>query len=310
MVGGSPGRGRSRRASAGSATPTQRQHRPREDDHAGRGVRSDDDQHERDGGPPEEGARRGGHGPLADLRRHGQFLPDHRTNHAWGRSLDRVGRPWIMPPPSSTRTRSSPPSPRRPTRTRRCPPARVGRSSSCSGTSAAATGGRPRSCAPACPPTRGRWPTGEPPEGGLVDWLRGGPQAILDAVAEVGPDTPVWTFTGPRPASWWIRRREHEVLVHRADAALALGPDFVVRRRARGRRRVRVPRPVGGADARARRHRRSPTAPRCTCTPPTTARARRGSGSSAAPVEASRGSTGTPRATSPSVDPAPTSCSR
>ena len=30
---------------------------------------------------------------------------------------------------------------------------------------------------------------GRPPDGGLVDWLRGGPQAILDAVAEVGPDT-------------------------------------------------------------------------------------------------------------------------
>jgi uncharacterized protein (TIGR03083 family) len=69
---------------------------------------------------------------------------------------------------------------------------------------------------------------GRPPEGGMAEWLRGGPRAVLDAVAEVGPDTPVWTFLGPQPASWWIRRREHEVLVHRADAALALGADFVV----------------------------------------------------------------------------------
>jgi len=67
---------------------------------------------------------------------------------------------------------------------------------------------------------------GRPPDGGLVDWLLGGPQAMLDAVAEVGPDTAVWTFTGPRPASWWIRRRAYEALVHRADAALALGLDF------------------------------------------------------------------------------------
>jgi uncharacterized protein (TIGR03083 family) len=67
---------------------------------------------------------------------------------------------------------------------------------------------------------------GRPPEGGLVEWLRGGPRAVLDAVAEVGPDAPVWTFTGPQPASWWIRRREHEVLVHRADAAFALGLDY------------------------------------------------------------------------------------
>ena len=69
---------------------------------------------------------------------------------------------------------------------------------------------------------------GRPPDGGLVDWLRGGPQALLDAVAEVGADADVWTFTGPRPASWWIRRREQEVLVHRADAALALGAEFAV----------------------------------------------------------------------------------
>jgi uncharacterized protein (TIGR03083 family) len=69
---------------------------------------------------------------------------------------------------------------------------------------------------------------GRPPEGGLVEWLRGGPRAVLDAVAHVGPDTPVWTFTGPKPASWWVRRREHEVLVHRADAALAVGAGFAV----------------------------------------------------------------------------------
>ena len=32
--------------------------------------------------------------------------------------------------------------------------------------------------------------------------------------------------SGPRPAGWWIRRRLHEVTVHRADAELALGRDF------------------------------------------------------------------------------------
>ena len=34
-----------------------------------------------------------------------------------------------------------------------------------------------------------------------------------------GVETPVWTFLGPRPANWWIRRRLHETAVHRADAA-------------------------------------------------------------------------------------------
>ena len=38
----------------------------------------------------------------------------------------------------------------------------------------------------------------------------------------------MWTFLGPRPAAWWVRRRLHEVLVHRADAAIALGVDYDV----------------------------------------------------------------------------------
>ncbi|SHK16203.1 TIGR03083 family protein [Pseudonocardia thermophila] len=60
------------------------------------------------------------------------------------------------------------------------------------------------------------------------EWVRGGAQAILDAVAEVGGGTEVWTFTGPKPAAWWIRRRLHEQTVHRADAALALGRPFEI----------------------------------------------------------------------------------
>jgi uncharacterized protein (TIGR03083 family) len=38
----------------------------------------------------------------------------------------------------------------------------------------------------------------------------------------------VWTFTGPKPAGWWIRRRLHEATVHRADAVLALGDEFTI----------------------------------------------------------------------------------
>ncbi len=60
------------------------------------------------------------------------------------------------------------------------------------------------------------------------EWVHGGAQAILDAVAEVGGDTPVWTFTGPKPAAWWIRRRLHEQTVHRADAALAVGVPYEI----------------------------------------------------------------------------------
>lgn len=66
---------------------------------------------------------------------------------------------------------------------------------------------------------------GKPPSDpdGAIKWLHGGARALVDAVAHVGEDTPVWTFLGPRPASWWVRRRLHEATVHRADAALALG---------------------------------------------------------------------------------------
>ena len=69
---------------------------------------------------------------------------------------------------------------------------------------------------------------GRPPDDpdAAVDWLNDGAQLILDSVDAVGADTPVWTFIGPHPAQWWIRRRVHEATVHRADAAIALGTDY------------------------------------------------------------------------------------
>ncbi len=59
-----------------------------------------------------------------------------------------------------------------------------------------------------------------------IDWLNAGAQLIVDSVDAVGAHTAVWTFIGPRPAHWWIRRRLHEATVHRADAAIALGADY------------------------------------------------------------------------------------
>lgn len=73
-------------------------------------------------------------------------------------------------------------------------------------------------------------PGGKPPadRSDQTAWLHDGVRTLLDAVDSVGPDTPVWTFLGPRPARWWIRRRLHETVVHRADAALAVGAPFAV----------------------------------------------------------------------------------
>lgn len=74
----------------------------------------------------------------------------------------------------------------------------------------------------------GTVPDGRPPADldGALGWLRDGAQAVVDAVATTGAQTPVWTFIGARPAEWWIRRRLHEATVHRADAAIARGVPY------------------------------------------------------------------------------------
>jgi uncharacterized protein (TIGR03083 family) len=71
-------------------------------------------------------------------------------------------------------------------------------------------------------------PDGRPPDDatGAAEWLSAGPRTLLNAVVSVGASTPVWTFVGPRPAAWWIRRRLHEATVHRADVALAIGQRY------------------------------------------------------------------------------------
>lgn len=71
---------------------------------------------------------------------------------------------------------------------------------------------------------------GKPPPGvdDAISWLNGGAQLLVDAVEQTGAETSLWTFLGPRPADWWIRRRLHENAVHRADAAIALGSDFAL----------------------------------------------------------------------------------
>jgi uncharacterized protein (TIGR03083 family) len=69
---------------------------------------------------------------------------------------------------------------------------------------------------------------GKPPADpdAAIDWLNGGAEQLITAVDQVGSDVWVWAFVGARPAGWWIRRRLHEVLVHFADAAIAVGADF------------------------------------------------------------------------------------
>lgn len=61
-----------------------------------------------------------------------------------------------------------------------------------------------------------------------ISWLHSGAQLLVDTVERAGMESPVWTFIGPRPAYWWVRRRLHEASVHRADAVLALGLVFTL----------------------------------------------------------------------------------
>jgi len=69
---------------------------------------------------------------------------------------------------------------------------------------------------------------GRPPDDveGAIEWLQDGARLLLDVVRKEGPDATAWTFVGPRPAAWWVRRRLHEATVHRADAALAVGAPY------------------------------------------------------------------------------------
>jgi uncharacterized protein (TIGR03083 family) len=74
-------------------------------------------------------------------------------------------------------------------------------------------------------------PFREVPDGRLPEdraeqcaWLREGAARIVDVVREAGSAV-VWSFTGPVPAGFWLRRMTHETLVHHADARLAAGAE-------------------------------------------------------------------------------------
>jgi uncharacterized protein (TIGR03083 family) len=58
-------------------------------------------------------------------------------------------------------------------------------------------------------------------------WLHEGAADLTEAVLASG-ETPVWTFFGEQPATFWLRRMLHDTTIHHADAALATGAAFDV----------------------------------------------------------------------------------
>ena len=142
----------------------------------------------------------------------------------------------------------------------RSPRALNGRCVSLSRTWAGRTGGRPRSRArgladKAIPfrevPDR---QAASPDRAEQCAWLRAGAARIVGAAREAGGDL-VWSFTGPTPAGFWLRRMAHETLVHRADAQLAAGAELRSRSTACGGRR-RCHRRMADAAIRGARRRR------------------------------------------------------
>ncbi len=67
--------------------------------------------------------------------------------------------------------------------------------------------------------------TGEDPAT-LSIRLSEGAVRLADALHKAGPDRPVWTPGPGGTAMFWARRMTHETVIHRADAALAVGASF------------------------------------------------------------------------------------
>lgn len=57
----------------------------------------------------------------------------------------------------------------------------------------------------------------------LADWYASQASEMLETFTETNVDAPTWTFSGPGPAAFWLRRQLHETALHRWDLENALG---------------------------------------------------------------------------------------
>ena len=61
------------------------------------------------------------------------------------------------------------------------------------------------------------------PPGDPFAWYEQGRTALFAALANPDEAASYWTFLGPKPLDWWLRRLADETAVHRVDAELARG---------------------------------------------------------------------------------------
>ncbi|HEX2074166.1 MAG TPA: maleylpyruvate isomerase family mycothiol-dependent enzyme [Geodermatophilus sp.] len=62
----------------------------------------------------------------------------------------------------------------------------------------------------------------------LGPWVAAGARQLAATLRDAGPDATMWTPVPGRTAEFYARRFAHETVVHRADAALALGAEFAL----------------------------------------------------------------------------------
>ncbi len=61
----------------------------------------------------------------------------------------------------------------------------------------------------------------------LVQWMRDGHRALVEALESAPADLACWTFlSAPSPLAFWARRQAHETAMHRIDAEASLGSGF------------------------------------------------------------------------------------
>ncbi|WP_405427013.1 maleylpyruvate isomerase family mycothiol-dependent enzyme [Streptomyces erythrochromogenes] len=57
----------------------------------------------------------------------------------------------------------------------------------------------------------------------LTDWFAQGARELAELFRELGPDTPVWTWSTEQTSGFWLRMQLIELAVHRWDAEAATG---------------------------------------------------------------------------------------